>query len=257
VRRLAALSPIAIVAAWELAAAWARASGHAAASPSDAWSGLRSLAASGMPPGRLLPAHAAYSMGRVLLGFGAAAVVGVPLGMALGSSATTRALVRPVIEVLRPIPPLAWVPLSIAWFGIGVHAAAFIIFLGAVFPIVVSTCAGVGGVAPGYLDVARTLEARRYQVWLHVLVPAALPQIVTGMRVGLGVAWMTLVAAEFTDVRAGYGLGYVLTAARDLQRTDVVLAGMVVIGLIGWALDAGLRHAAARVSFSEATCRRP
>jgi len=114
----------------------------------------------------------------------------------------------------------------------------------------VRTCSGVSQVPPSYVEVARSFRARPHQVWLGVLVPAALPSILTGLRVALGVAWMTLVAAEFTDVRDGYGLGYMLMAARDLQRMDGVLAGMACIGLIGFALDLGLRRAGALVARS-------
>lgn len=241
------LAPAAILCMWQ---AWAGLAGDAGpiVSPLDVWSGGRSLVSTGMPPGHLLPAHVGYSLGRVLIGFGSAVAIGVPLGIASAASPAVRRLVRPLLGVLRPIPPLAWVPLAIGWFGIGLRAAGFIIFLGAVFPIVVSTCAGVSHVPPPYVDVARSMGARRLQIWRSVLIPGALPSIVTGLRVALGVAWMTLVAAEFTDVREGYGLGYMLIAARDLQRTDVVVAGMALIGLVGWALDLALQRACGRVA---------
>lgn len=240
-------APAAILCAWQ---AWAGLAGDAGPmiSPLEVWSGARSLLSTGMPPGHLLPAHVAYSLGRVLLGFGSAVLIGVPLGLASAASPTVRRLVRPLVDFLRPIPPLAWVPLAIGWFGIGLRAAGFIIFLGAVFPIVVSTCAGVNHVSPSYVEVARSMNARRHQIWLGVLLPGALTSIVTGLRVALGVAWMTLVAAEFTDVREGYGLGYMLVAARDLQRIDVVVAGMALIGLVGWALDLALQRFCARVA---------
>lgn len=241
------LAPAAILCAWQ---AWAVVAGDGggATSPVEVWSGARSLLSTGMPPGHLLPAHIGYSLGRVLLGFGSAVLIGVPLGLASAASPAVRQLVRPVVGLLRPIPPLAWVPLAIGWFGIGLRAAGFIIFLGAVFPIVVSTCAGVSHVPRSYVDVARSMNARRLQLWSGVLLPGARTSIVTGLRVALGVAWMTLVAAEFTDVREGYGLGYMLVAARDLQRTDVVVAGMGVIGLVGWALDLALQRASAPVA---------
>lgn len=238
------LAPAAILCAWQ---AWAGLTEDAGrvVSPLDVWTGARSLLSAGMPPGHLLPAHVAYSLGRVLLGFGSAVLIGVPLGLASAASPTVRRVVRPLVDLLRPIPPLAWVPLAIGWFGIGLRAAAFIIFLGAFFPIVVSTCAGVSRVSAAYVEVARSMRARRHQIWLGVLLPGAMTSILTGLRVALGVSWMTLVAAEFTDVREGYGLGYMLVAARDLQRTDVVVAGMALIGLVGWALDLALQRACA------------
>lgn len=245
-----ALLPCAVLVAWQGWVLAARAAGGVATSPGDVLAGTAVLAMTGMPPGHRLPLHVAYSLWRVSVGFGAAVLVGVPLGLLSASSPTLNRMVRPLIDFLRPIPPLAWVPLAIAWFGIGVRAAGFIIFLGAVFPIVVSTCSGVSHVPRSFVEVARSFRARPHQVWLGVLVPAALPSILTGLRVALGVAWMTLVAAEFTDVRDGYGLGYMLMAARDLQRMDGVLAGMACIGLIGWALDLGLRQAGALVARS-------
>jgi len=241
VRIMYALPPVALLCLWQVAAFVAHARGYPTTSPFDVWEGVRSVATVGMPPGHLLPAHVAYSLGRVLLGFGAATLVGVPVGLACASSRAMHQIFQPFIDFLRPIPPLAWVPLAIGWFGIGLRAAAFIIFLGAVFPIAVSTCAGVAEVPTSYLDVARSMKARSHQLWSTVLLPAALPSILTGLRVALGVAWMTLVAAEFTDVREGYGLGYMLMAARDLHRTDVVLAGMALIGIVGWLLDLCLR----------------
>ena len=251
-KRAAAYSalPCAALLAWVTWATAQQAAGRAAIMPSDVVAGAATLAMTGMPPGHTLPWHVGYSLWRVAIGFGTAALLGVPLGLLSASSPTMNRVVRPIIDFLRPIPPLAWVPLAIAWFGIGVSAAAFIIFLGAFFPIVVSTCAGVSHVPPAYVQVARSFRARDHQIWLGVLIPAALPSIVTGLRVSLGVAWMTLVAAEFTDVREGYGLGYMLMAARDLQRLDAVVAGMACIGLIGWLLDLALRRLGAAVARS-------
>jgi ABC-type nitrate/sulfonate/bicarbonate transport system permease component len=247
VRTAGVVLPAALVGGWQLAATLAPRGEGTLASPAAVVAAFAEVLVGGMPPGHRLATHAAYSLVRVLLGFSLALAVGVPLGLAMGGSGRIRVLVRPLVDFLRPISPLAWVPLAIPWFGIGVEAAAFIIFLGAFFPIVVNTCAGVAAIDPLHLDVARTLDASRSDVWRTVLIPGAMPCIVTGARVGLGIAWMTLVAAEFTDVRDGYGLGYLLMAARDLQRTDVVLAGMAAIGLIGLGLEKALRTASARL----------
>jgi len=148
VRRTAtyAIVPVLLLALWQAMAIVAGRRGLAFTGPADVAGGAAVLMTTGMPPGHLLLGHLAFSLGRVVLGFGCAAIVGVLVGLASGSSSTVNRLVRPLVDFFRPIPPLAWVPLAIGWFGIGVRAAAFIIFLGAVFPIFVSTCAGVSRV---------------------------------------------------------------------------------------------------------------
>ena len=152
-----------------------------------------------------------------------------------------RRMISPIIEVVRPIPPLAWIPIAIVWFGIGIKSAAFIIFLGAFFPILLNTVAGVLSINPILIEAARTLQAKEKDIFYKVLLPGSVPNIFVGMRIGLGVGWMTLVAAEFTGVREGFGLGYMIMTARDIQRPDEILAGMLVIGLIGLLINAGLK----------------
>jgi ABC-type nitrate/sulfonate/bicarbonate transport system permease component len=156
-------------------------------------------------------------------------------------------MLTPIVEMVRPIPPLAWIPIAILWFGIGVRSAAFIIFLGAFFPILLSTTAGVLSVDKILLEASHTLGAKGKDIFFKVLVPGATPSIFTGLRIGLGIGWMTLVAAEFTGVKGGYGLGYMIMVARDIQRPDQIVAGMVVIGLIGYLLDVSIRIVEGRV----------
>lgn len=212
--------------------------GHAMlASPWEVVSGFRELCTVGMPPGRILPMHVWYSLLRVISGVCLAVALGAPLGLALGASRRIRSVFMPLVDFVRPIPPLTWVPLAILWFGLGLTSAAYIIFLGTVFPIVVSTCAGVRGVDHLMIDAVRTMGATRFTIWRKVLLPGAMPSICTGIRVGVGIGWMTLVAAEFTGVREGYGLGYMIMSARDLQRTDMVMAGMAAIGLLGLGIE--------------------
>jgi ABC-type nitrate/sulfonate/bicarbonate transport system permease component len=205
--------------------------------PSAVVRALGELVTVGMPPGRVLPEHAWHSLVRVFAGVGLAVLLGVPFGLALGASAKLRSLIAPLVDFLRPIPPLAWIPLAILWFGLGLAAAAYLIFLGAFFPVVLATCAGVRGVDSLCVDAVRLLGANRLGIWRTVLLPGAMPSILTGIRVGMGIGWMTLVAAEFTAVRSGYGLGYMIMSARDLQRTDEVVAGMAAIGLIGLCIE--------------------
>ncbi len=191
----------------------------------------------GLPAGHLLHRHCLESLMRVGLGFIAALGIGLPLGLVLGRSERLRTLFTPVIELVRPIPPLAWIPLAILWFGIGLQSAAFIIFLGCFFPIVLNTVSGVLTVDRTLIDAARVCGADDRRILTRVLLPGAWPSVCTGMRIGLGIGWMTLVAAEFTGVKSGYGLGYMIMTARDIQRPDYVLAGMALIGGVGFLLD--------------------
>ena len=198
---------------------------------------LAELLVRGLPAGNLLHRHCLESLLRVGSGFAAALALGLPLGLALGRFERLRGLCTPVIEILRPIPPLAWIPLAILWFGIGLQSAAFIIFLGCFFPIVLNTVSGVLTVDRSLIDAARVCGADDRRIFTRVLLPGAWPSVCTGMRIGLGIGWMTLVAAEFTGVKSGYGLGYMIMTARDIQRPDYVLAGMAVIGVVGFCLD--------------------
>jgi sulfonate transport system permease protein len=216
-------------------------------SPVRIIAGLRDLMFVGMPPEHLLHDHVRYSLYRVALGFSAAALVAIPMGLVLGWSSRLRSMVSPVIELIRPIPPLAWIPIAILWFGIGIKSAAFIIFLGAFFPILLNTISGVVSINPVFFDVARTLNARGRDIFFKVLLPGSVPSIFVGMRIGVGIGWMTLVAAEFTGVREGYGLGYMIMTARDIQRPDEILAGMMVIGVIGLLINGALRFCESRI----------
>ncbi len=210
-------------------------------SPVQVFLGLRDLVELGMPPGHPLHYHILHSLYRVFLGYVFAAMLAIPLGIAMGWSEKLRMLLSPIIELLRPIPPLAWIPLSILWFGIGIKSAAFIIFLGVFFPVLLNTTGGVLGIDPVLIEAARTLNASDRDIFFKVLIPGAVPSIMTGMRIGVGIGWMTLVAAEFTGVKQGYGLGYMIMTARDIQRPDEIIAGMLVIGVIGLCIDGGLR----------------
>ncbi|QXM09255.1 ABC transporter permease [Geomonas subterranea] len=212
-----------------------------APAPSQVLEGMVELALNGMPPGSKLLPHIYYSLARVGWGFSLAVAIGVPLGLTMGWSRRVRSCLEAPLELLRPVPPMAWIPISILWFGIGNKAAAFIIFLGAFFPVLLNTMAGVKSIDPVILDAARTLNAARRTVFFKILIPATVPSIFTGVRIGLGIGWMTLVAAEFTGVREGYGLGYMIMTARDIQRPDLIVAGMCVIGFVGIILDKGLR----------------
>jgi ABC-type nitrate/sulfonate/bicarbonate transport system permease component len=216
-------------------------------SPIEIVLGFKDLLIVGVPPGNLLHNHMLYSLYRVALGYAIAALLAIPLGLLMGWSPGLLRMIRPLFELVRPIPPLAWIPIAILWFGIGIKSAAFIIFLGAFFPILLNTISGVLSIHPILIEAARTLHAREKDIFLKVLLPGAVPSIFVGMRIGIGIGWMTLVAAEFTGVKEGYGLGYMIMTARDIQRPDEILAGMLVIGVIGLLIDIGLRATESRM----------
>lgn len=198
--------------------------------------------------------NAAVSMLRVLCGFFIAVVIAVPLGLLIGYSKIVRSSMNPLIECLRPIPPLAWVPLALGWFGVmtvsellgarhagffmeNLHVAMiFIITLGAFFPILLNTIAGAEGVSRVLVESALTLGATKKDVLRKVIIPASVPAIMTGLRIGMGIGWMCLVAAEMLPGSTA-GLGYLISYGYDLARIDVIIAGMIVIGLIGGVLS--------------------
>ena len=199
-------------------------------------------AASDLMTRGVLFTHIFDSLYRVLLAVGAATALGVPLGLAMGWSSRFRFAVDPLLEFIRPIPPLAWIPLSILWFGIGDVQIVYIIFLAAFFPVVLNSLAGARDVDPYLVQAGLSLGARPGELFLTVVLPAALPHIFTGMRIGLGIGWMALVAGEL--VAAPSGLGYMINNARTLFRSDYILLGMVLIGVLGLVLDYLMRQAA-------------
>ncbi len=233
--------PLAALILWQVFSMYGILPYHKLPSPFEIAIGTKTLLTEGLPPGYLLYRHAFESLLRVFCGFSSAACLGIPLGIFIGWSEKLSNFLRPFIEILRPIPPLAWIPIAIIWFGIGIKSAAFIIFLGAFFPILLNTVSGVRTVDIRLVEATKVLGARERDILLKVLAPGALPSICTGLRIGLGIAWMTLVAAEFTGVKSGYGLGYLIMIARDIQRPDQVIAGMITIGVIGYGLDELLR----------------
>jgi ABC-type nitrate/sulfonate/bicarbonate transport system permease component len=235
------LIPLILIAIWQGISSIGVIPSYKLPSPIEIVLGFKDLLVVGVPPGHLLHNHMLYSLYRVVLGYAVASLLAIPLGLLMGWSGKLLNMIRPVIEVVRPIPPLAWIPIAILWFGIGIKSAAFIIFLGAFFPILLNTISGVLSIPPLLIEAARTLHAKEKDIFLKVLFPGTVPSIFVGMRIGIGIGWMTLVAAEFTGVKEGYGLGYMIMTARDIQRPDEILAGMLVIGIIGLLIDIGLR----------------
>ena len=184
--------------------------------------------------------NALVSIERVVLGFALAAAVAIPLGIGMGRFAVLNDFFDTTIELLRPVPPLAWVPLALAWFKIGIVSIVFIIFIGAVFPILLNTVDGVRGVKNTWIEVSTTLGAKERQILTKVVLPGAAPTIWTGLRVGFGISWMCVVAAEILPGPTS-GLGYLIMYAYNLGQINVIIAGIIVIGLIGLVIDQGFR----------------
>lgn len=181
------------------------------------------------------------SLFRVLTGFLLALVVGVPLGLLLGWFASAFRAFNPAIQVMRPISPIAWIPVAILWFGVSDLAPIFLIFLASLFPIMTATMSAVQNIQLVYLRAARNFGVKRWTLFTKVIFPAAMPQIITGVRIALGVAWLVVVAAEMIAVNSG--LGYLIIDARNAgMRYDLVVAGMALIGLIGLTLDLLVRR---------------
>jgi NitT/TauT family transport system permease protein len=181
------------------------------------------------------------SLRRVVFGFGAAAILGIPLGLTLGWYPSANQVVNPVMQILRPISPIAWIPVAIIFFGIGDSASIFLIFLGSFFPIVVACINGVSNVPSVYRRSGRNFGLTPPQLLAKVVFPAALPQILVGLRIALGIAWLVVVAAEMIAVDSG--LGYLVIDSRNSgKRYDLVMAAILLIGVIGLVLDFGFRR---------------
>ncbi|RJT17270.1 taurine ABC transporter permease TauC [Buttiauxella izardii] len=183
--------------------------------------------------------HLAASLMRILTALLAAVLIGIPVGIAMGLSPTIRGILDPLIELYRPVPPLAYLPLMVIWFGIGETSKILLIYLAIFAPVAMSTMAGVRSAKQVRIRAAEALGASRLQVVWHVILPGALPEILTGFRIGLGVGWSTLVAAEL--IAATRGLGFMVQSAGEFLATDVVLAGIGVIAVIAFCLELGLR----------------
>ncbi len=176
------------------------------------------------------------SLRRVLIGFLLSAFVGIVLGVVLGWSHALSEFAKPLVEALRPIPPIAWTPLAILWFGIGDAPGYFLVFIGAVFPVFVNTYAAVRNIDRNQINAALCLGANQRLLIADVLLPAALPVIFPGLRIALGVGWMCVVAAEL--IAAQSGLGYAIQNNRTLMQTQNVVVGMITIGMLGFAMNA-------------------
>ncbi|AJP56174.1 sulfonate ABC transporter permease [Pandoraea vervacti] len=181
---------------------------------------------------------ATHSLYRVVMGFLVGAGIALPLGLLMGTSTRVYGLFNPLVQVVRPIPPIAYIPLAILWFGLGNPPAFFLIALGAFFPVLMNTIAGVRHVDGIYLRAARNLGAGQLTIFRRVILPAATPYILSGVRIGIGTAFIVVIVAEMIAVNNG--LGYRILEAREYMWSDKIIAGMLTIGLLGLVIDLGM-----------------
>jgi taurine transport system permease protein len=210
--------------------------------PEAVWNRLVEIAGGGYRNSTLWQ-HLGWSIYRVLAGFFFGALIGIPLGFAMGLNGFLRGWFDPIVEFMRPVPPLALIPLIIIWYGIGEQAKIILLFLAALWVMAIAARAGVSGVNLAKVHAAYSLGATKAQVLRHVIMPNALPDLFTGARVAMGVCWGTVVAAEL--VAAERGTGMMIMVASRFMSTDIVLMGIILIGIIGYSIDLMMRRAEA------------
>ncbi|MCJ2024345.1 ABC transporter permease [Methylobacterium sp. J-067] len=233
---LALVVPAILVAIWQITTAGRPYS--LIPPPAEVWAEMRDLAIGGVNDDAFsgtLWTHLSASLMRVYGGFALAAAAALPLGLLIGRVPVVRALLDPVLQILRPVPVTAWLPLAMILFGLGPRSAFFLVFLGAFYPILVNTVFGVRSVEPRLFEAAAMLGCTGPAQFARVVLPAALPSIFTGLRLGLGFAWVVIVVGEMTGVQTG--LGAIIMEARQLSRTEIVICGMAVIGVAGFVSD--------------------
>lgn len=227
---LSFISFLVVIIVWELVSRLSGWSESVFPGPSKVLSSMIELILNGS-----LFKHATASLFRVTVGFYLAILFGIPLGVVLGRVKLLAHVVNPLIHFLRPISPLAWIPLAMLWFGIGDQPAIFLIFLSSVFPLTVATTIAVSEINPIYFQVAANFNFNRDEMITKVVIPAIIPSIITALRLTITIAWLVVVAAEMIAVQSG--LGYLILDSRNALRMDYVMDSMIVIGAIGLFLD--------------------
>jgi len=232
------ISLIAFFSLWHyVAATGPKGASAALATPWDTVTGLYDMLFSSLGGATLL-GHTWDSLRRVLIGFTLAVCFGIPLGLLLGISETASAILRPLVDVFRPMPPLAWISLSILWFGVGEEPKIFIIFLASFIPSVLNACNGVRLIEPELYDVVRVMGGNRWDEIRQVVIPASMPAISAGLQLSITGAWMGVLAAEL--VSSSSGLGYLIVLGMDNSDPQIVLGGMVMIAAVAWVLTASM-----------------
>lgn len=237
-RAISALTGISLLLAWWAATAWGWIDPLFLPAPAAVASKAWLLATTGYMDSTLWQ-HLGASLQRIGIALGLAVITAIPLGIAIGRNRIARGILDPLIEFYRPIPPLAYLPLIVIWCGIGEFSKVLLIYLAIFAPIAIATATGVRTVDPARVRAAQCLGATRAQLVRHVIMPSALPDILTGIRIGLGVGWSTLVAAEL--IAATSGLGFMVQSAAQFLVTDVVVLGILIIAVVAFALELGLR----------------
>ena len=224
----------AIIAAWSLASDYGLVSPLFLPSPLIVLKAIHSVAVNGFVDSTLAQ-HTFASLLRIFAALAAALVIGIPAGLAIGTSRIGKGILDPIVEFLRPLPPLAYLPLIIIWIGIGEASKITVIALAMLPPVILSTAAGVKSAPADFINAARSFGATRLQILTQVILPSAVPSILTGTRIALGAGWSTLVAAEL--VAASRGLGFMIQSAAQFLVTDIVIAGIIVIAVIAFLFE--------------------
>ncbi|AOF93725.1 ABC transporter permease subunit [Sinorhizobium sp. RAC02] len=231
---ISAITVVLIIGAWGLASAYALVSPVFLPSPREVVLALYNLIVKGFVDATLAE-HVGASLTRIFGALIASIIIGIPAGIAIGTSRVGRGVLDPIVEFLRPLPPLAYLPLIIIWVGIGEASKITVIALSMLPSIILSTSAGVRAVSKDHVNAARSLGASKRQVLAEVVLPSSVPSILTGIRIALGAGWTTLVAAEL--VAATSGMGFMIQSAAQFLVTDIVIAGIIVIALIAILLE--------------------
>lgn len=239
----AALSILVFLVVWQLVVSFTKA-GMVLAGPIETIGAF--LKALWSPIGtHTIEGHILWSLSRVLVGFLLGSLTGIVLGILMGWFRPVSALFRPLFEILRPIPPIAWIPLSIVWFGLGEASKYFLIFYSAFCAVTMNAYSGVRAVDPELMGAARMLGASNRQVFTTVVLPSCVPQIFAGLQIAVGTSWATVVAAEM--VRSSEGVGWVIIKGQDSNSTVQILVGIVAIGIVGYVLAVAMRAIEAKL----------
>lgn len=231
----AVISITVFLAIWQLIVSMGIISNKTLAAPSEVFSTFIDKLSNPKPDGSTLIQHLGTSLKLALIGFAVACVIGVPMGLLMGYFKIADAFFTPFFEIVRPIPPLAWIPVVLITLGIDLKAKAFIIFIASFVPCVINSYTGIKRTNPVLINVAKTAGASCWQIFFKVGIPSAVPMVFTGIKISLGSAWATLVAAEMLS--SSQGLGYLIQRGRGLVRSDLVIVGMLSIGFMGALLS--------------------
>ena len=229
---IAIISVLSFLLIWQMAVMFGFVSAKLLPTPVHVFTLFFEKLSSPNPDGSVIQVNILVSLSVALTGFISAVVIGVPLGLLMGWYKPVDRFVRPLFEIIRPIPPIAWIPLTILWVGIGLEAKAMIIFFSAFVPCVINSYTGIKSTNQTFINVAKTFGASNFTTFIKVGVPSAMPMAFAGMRIAFGNAWGTLVAAELLAANAG--LGYMIAMGRQFARPDVIVLGMITIGMLGF-----------------------